>query len=227
MLIIFSLLILITTPWFLFLSLTYKIIAFVVLLALLVFKDKLNSKKLAIGLLIISVLLFLVSVGFGIKEIKTQVDIEREFASVGPLSKISGIFSNKYIESFRVSEDLLFQNLDFGNYFFAGHPRERLGVLEIQKFYAITIIFIFFGLIKVSKNLRLFLISAFIFSVSLAVLLKDTTPTGGFLTIPIFVFLMAIGLLNLSEDYGIKGKIILSISLIFLIVEGVISIGPI
>lgn len=45
----------------------------------------------------------------------------------------SKIFINKFVENYREKERILFQYLDFGNYLFAGHPRERWGVEEIYK----------------------------------------------------------------------------------------------
>jgi hypothetical protein len=209
----------------LYLNFPYKIINLFALGLILLIKDRFSLKILTIGFLAVSVLVFLASVIL-VPDIKTTVDQEREWASTGKFSKLSKVFSNKYVESFRTREDLLFQNLDFGNYFFAGHPRERLGIMEIQKLYAISIIFIVFGLIKVRKNLRIFLISFFVFSVALSVLLKDQTPNGNFLALPVLAILAASGLLSLVQDFGKWGKIVLAVSLLILCMEGVIFIGP-
>lgn len=225
-LILISSLFLITTPWFLFLNLPYKIISLITLGFVFLIKDKFNLKILTVILLVISVLIFAVSV-VRVPETKTRVDIEREWASTGKFKKVSSLFSNKYVQSFRVSEDLLFQNLDFGNYFFAGHPRERPGMVEIQKLYAVSVIFIIFGLIKIKNNLRLFLISFFVFAISLSVLLKDPSPKSSFLVLPVFAFLAATGLLSLVEDSGKWRKVVLVISLLIFCMEGVIFIGPV
>jgi len=223
--ILLSALFLVTSPWFLYLNNTYKIITFIALGFILFIKEKAYIKILSTTFLAISLFVLVTSVVL-IPEVKLAVDQEREWASNTSFSKLSGIYSNKYVQSFRTSEDLLFQNLDFGNYFFAGHPRERLGVKEIQKLYAATLILIFFGLTKIRKYLRIFLISFFLFAISLSVLLKNPGPEGNLLTLPVFSILGGYGLLSLIRDYGIKGKFLLSIMLLVILLEGVLLYKP-
>lgn len=226
MLILTSLLLLIVTPWFLSLSLSLKFVSFITLGVIVLIKDRIPLNIPSIVLFIASAVLILASV-IMIPDVKITVDIQRELASSTPFSKISGIFSNKYIESYRASEDLLFQNLDFGNYFFAGHPRERLGVTEIQKFYAIALFFIIIGFLNIKKDLRWLLSSLFLLAASLSVFFRDPGPSTNFLILPVMVFLGATGLLALSEKYGTLGKVILVVSVLIFCMEGVIFIGPI
>lgn len=67
-------------------------------------------------------------------------------------------------------EDNLFQNLDINQYFFAGHPLERWGYKEFEKFPFILLPFFLIGLFNLScqklinRNLLLFLIPLFIFT---------------------------------------------------------------
>src|SRR3989304_7182700 len=50
-------------------------------------------------------------------------------------SKLSSYFLNWPIEAVNKRMSVVMENLDIGNYFFAGHPRERVGLEERQKFF--------------------------------------------------------------------------------------------
>lgn len=221
MVIAVSLLILFASPWFYHLNIYLKLITVFTVAAifLLEIKNKITLKKPAIILFIISLLLIIASIT-PLPDVKTRVDIEREWASTSKLNNLAPIFSNKYIETYRTTENLFFQNLDFGNYFFAGHPRERVPI-DTQKLFAATLILIVIGLIKIKKDLRFFLMSFFIFAVSLSLFLKDRGPTGHFLILPIMAFLSGRGFTSLYKDYGTKGKIILTVTILLLIFEAI------
>lgn len=180
-------------------------------------KEKFNLRIVTALFFIISFLILIASVILT-GDTKTRVGQEREWAKESSLSSLSPFFSNKYIQSYRTSESLFFQNLDFGNYFFAGHPRERAGV-EIQKLFAAVLFLIIFGIIKIKPDLRLFLASVFIFAVSIPVFLRDSNPSGHFLALPVLAFLAGNGIMFLAKDFGTKGKVILAILLLIMFLE--------
>jgi len=73
---------------------------------------------------------------------KTVQQIEVDFNEVQILLNIAGICQKLN----------LLENIDIGNYFFAGHPRERVGVEERQKFFFFEFILFLIGL--TSPNLK-------------------------------------------------------------------------
>lgn len=63
------------------------------------------------------------------------------------------LFANKYVIAARLAQNKLFDNLDIGNLFFSGHPRERWGHEEMAKLPFALIPFIAIGLLHSSKKL--------------------------------------------------------------------------
>ena len=82
----------------------------------------------------------------------------------GPLDKI---FLNWPEELFNKKLEVVMENLDIGNYFFAGHPRERVGVKEVQKFFIfqflLFVLGFFNGKIGRYKNFLFFYTLAILF----------------------------------------------------------------
>lgn len=81
---------------------------------------------------------------------KISEDITRVHQNVqwqrGKLNPSNSIFLNWPLFFIGERMNIVFENLDIGNYFFAGHPRERVGVLEKQKFFFFEFILFLIGL---------------------------------------------------------------------------------
>ena len=93
--------------------------------------------------------LFAINLGDDIKEARSITVWERGKIAPSPVDKLFvnwiGVFINRRLS-------ILMENLDIGNYFFAGHPRERVGVEERQKFFFFEFILFLIGL--TSPNLK-------------------------------------------------------------------------
>lgn len=163
-------LLLLILPWHILLILNHSSYIFilntVIMLGILFSKKILTSFKRIGVFLIFSALVFYFLSTFVIpKYTNVEVDFQRTYASKTVLRIVSPIFSNKIIESYRVYEKKLFENLDFGNYFFQGHPRERGGVKEIPKFYISMLPLLILGLISQTPTFRWLFTSMLIFSI--------------------------------------------------------------
>ena len=99
-------------------------------------------------------LVFLVSLSIvNIPEnIKEKVDFQRNLVSGTMNPILVEIFSNKLVESYRHSQKLVFEEIDFGNYFFAGYPRQRWGVEEAQKFLPSILLLFLIGFFVVNQK---------------------------------------------------------------------------
>ena len=167
--IIFSLLVaslLLILPWHIFLILDKSPHIFILTAALLIgifFSKQILKKKVGIFLIFASLIFFFLSTLSIPPYTNVEVDFQRTYASKTPLKKVSSIFSNKIIESYRSYESKLFEDLDIGNYFFTGHPRERGN--ENPKFYPTMFLFFILGLISLSITYRYFFAGLLISSV--------------------------------------------------------------
>lgn len=142
-----------------------------ILLAAIVFRKRIgkNPKLLGIVLIFLSFFIFGLSLLKIPQELRVNVDQDRNIASRVETKLPARLFSNKFIESYRYRAGLVFENLDIGNYFFKGHPRERWGVEETQKLFIGFLPLLVVGLFKIKRETRLFLAGAFLFAaVSLA-----------------------------------------------------------
>ncbi len=103
------------------------------------------------------------------------------------------LFQNKLSLSVNKFETNLFQILDPNMYFFASHPRERVGVKEFSKFHFLFIpIFLigFFSLIKdTSKTIFIY---AF-FTIAISTLVKNSAYLGPVFVFPLIVSVLYIG----------------------------------
>lgn len=216
--IIFSLtsaLLLAILPWHLLLIKEHSPYVFILTIilifsTLLTQKIKTHLKKIGISLIIISAILFLISIIAVPKYTNVEVDFQRTYASLTKFKFLSTPFSNKFIESYRQRDNLLFQNLDFGNYFFTGHPRQRVGVKEIPKFYIFMMPLILLGITKLSFQTKWLVVSLLIFAVALPVPFNDKTIGSGSLLILPIILLSTLGLYSLKK----YAKILLSLILV-------------
>jgi hypothetical protein len=108
---------------------------------------------------------------------------------------LSRVFINKVTENYRARQEILFTNLDFGNYFFAGHPRERGGVEETQKLLIFTLPFIVLGILKIGNNKSKFLITWTIISLFVLTFFNLQGSQNLILILP-FIILASVGIIN-------------------------------
>ncbi|OGM15610.1 hypothetical protein A2985_04110 [Candidatus Woesebacteria bacterium RIFCSPLOWO2_01_FULL_43_11] len=110
-------------------------------------------------------------------------------------SRLNTYFLNWPVEVVNKRLSVVMENLDIGNYFFAGHPRERVGVEERQKFFFFQFVLFIIGFtsphLKKYKNFLIIysgvaILAVFVFQWRS---FEQTIP----LAIP-FVVLMALGL---------------------------------
>jgi hypothetical protein len=67
-------------------------------------------------------------------------------------SRLSPYFLNWPVDVVNKRLSVVMENLDIGNYFFAGHPRERVGLEEHQKFFFFQLLLLLIGF--TSPNLK-------------------------------------------------------------------------
>jgi len=79
------------------------------------------------------------------------------------------LFSNWPLIFIRRRMAIVMENLDIGNYFFAGHPRARLGVEEKQKFFFFQFLLFLIGF----TSLRVRKYAKFLLTYLLGILLAD------------------------------------------------------
>lgn len=139
-----------------------------------------------------------------IKEAHLQVEWER--GKILP-SFFDALFLNWPTQFVQQRLETVLENLDIGNYFFSGHPRERVGVTERQKFFFFEFLLLIIGFTNPDlKRYKKFLIIYSLVILSLTFLFKwrtfeETIP----LAIP-FIVVMALGLkqvLGWSKKYKI------------------------
>lgn len=141
------------------------------------------------------------------KEIKeAHLLVEWERGKVSP-SSLDVFFLNWPTKLIQQRLEVVLENLDVGNYFFSGHPRERVGITERQKFFFFQFLLLIIGFTSPDlKRYKKFLIIYSLIILSLTFLFKwrtfeETIP----LAVP-FVVVMALGLkqvLGWSKKYKI------------------------
>ena len=87
------------------------------------------------------------------------------------------------------------ENLDIGNYFFAGHPRERVGIVEKQKFFFFQFVLLLIGFTnkKIKKYKKFLVLYSLTALLAVFIFKWRTFEETVFLTIP-FIVVMALGL---------------------------------
>ena len=136
--------------------------------------------------------MFVINLREDIQESRTNVVWKRGKVTPSPLTVY---FLNWPREVVNQRLSVVMENLDIGNYFFAGHPRERVGVEERQKFFFFQFLLFIVGftspyLNKYKKFLVVYsglvLLAVFIFKWRS---FTETLPLA-----PPFIVLMALGL---------------------------------
>lgn len=158
---------------------------------------KLHYKNFLKYIILICVLIFCFSVVKNAGQAGARVDVERTEISVISRGLPVRFLSNKFIEGFRVAEKKLFENLDFGTYFFAGHPRERWGMPESNKIYLFMLPLIVFGISKIDKRL----------GIILAVWTFLAFFTSSILLLAPAVILISIGIVKISQNKQFSSKV--------------------
>lgn len=131
-------------------------------------------------------------IGREIQESRANVTWER--GKLDP-SALSTYFLNWPREVLNKRLSVVLENLDIGNYFFAGHPRERVGVEERQKFFFFQFILFVVGFTSyhLSKYKKFLLVYSTLALFALFIFqwrsFEQTLP----LAVP-FIVLMALGL---------------------------------
>lgn len=182
-------------PWHIQESRIYSegMLIFTFFLVFIILTSKLMLKKPQLFLsltLLFSIVMLLFSLFQFDKNLELRVNEERLLIK-DTQPTVARIFSNKAIESYRTRQDLFFQNLDLGNYFFAGHPRERWGVEETQKFYIVFLPIIFLGLLKNNPKLTKTIAASLILAVTLPVWLDRIPELNIFLIFPVLLLASA------------------------------------
>lgn len=164
---IVSTLLLSISPWHLQQSRIYSpgmLIFGVLMLMIYFFLKKGISINLASKVLLgIGFFLFIVGVLSPTDEARFATDVQRGIARGSVNTPLLKIVSNKFVETYRQRIGVVFEGLDFGNYFFEGHPRERWGIEESPKLILSLLPLIFLGLYSVGRQLKKFLLGWSIF----------------------------------------------------------------
>lgn len=137
-----------------------------------------------------------------INDAKVLVDWQRGKTEVFPFNEI---FVNWPEVLLRDRIGVIFENLDIGNYFFKGHPRERVGVEEKQKFYFFHLILFVFGFFsKEIKRFRKFLIIYTVIALIFAFIFKwrEANQTI-FFSVPL-ILIMGLGAKNIFLKIWIR-----------------------
>ena len=209
---------LISLPWLHYLDIRKTIFILILFWVILFFlpKIRLYGKTIGIGILALSAVIFLASIFIIPLEVRQTVELQRRTLDQSGLKVPKQIFVNKLVESYRYREGLLFENLDFGNYFFIGHPRERGGVTEVLKIWLAFLPLLVAGLIKVKLSVRWFTLSLGLLAIVIPVVLTDHSPEAGFLVIVPVAYLVAEGVIYLLNRRKREEILLGIISLLFL-----------
>ena len=95
------------------------------------------------------------------------------------------------IAFFRMQKNF-FENIDPNLYFFSNHPRERVGVKEIEKFPYIFLPFFLTGIYILTKKVAVNLYA--LFTLLIITILGSVNPAGPFIIFPLIVCYIACGL---------------------------------
>lgn len=161
--------------------------------------------------LYLGILLALICIIIPSKDLATRVNDQRLIVVSNSPKIISRAFINKVTENYRLRQQILFTNIDFGNYFFAGHPRERGGVEETQKLLLFTLPFIILSLFKIGSDKGNLLIIWTVVSLFVLTFFNLQGSQSLILILP-FVVLTSLGILE-----SLKTKNILLKGLVFLL----------
>lgn len=122
------------------------------------------------------------------------------------------------IAFFRIQKNLS-ENLDPNLYFFANHPRERIGYKEFDKFPYIFIPFFILGIIESVKlkNRNILYFSLFA-PLLLTSIIGNVNPMGPFSLFPFFSINIALGLRYITEKYRDLNLLAKKLGVLFFII---------
>lgn len=161
--------------------------------------------------LYLAILLALICIIVPSKDLATRVNDQRLIVTSNSPKIVSRVFINKVTENYRLRQQILFTNIDFGNYFFAGHPRERGGIEETQKLLLFILPFIISGLFKIGNKEGKPLVTWTVISLFVLTFFNWQGSQSLILILP-FIFLTSLGILE-----SLKTKNILLKGLVFLL----------
>ncbi|OGM30445.1 hypothetical protein A2630_01855 [Candidatus Woesebacteria bacterium RIFCSPHIGHO2_01_FULL_44_10] len=87
-----------------------------------------------------------------------------------------------------------FENLDINQYFFATHPRQRVGITEFEKFPYILLPFFIYGTYKSVKQKPWHTVGLALTPLALLAVIGNQNPLGPFSLLPIFAISTIVGL---------------------------------
>ena len=135
---------------------------------------------------------FYLSINQDIQSAKEEAHLKRSHVLNNNLSPL---FLNWPTEFLRDRLQIMMENLDIGNYFFSGHPRERGGVFEIQKFFMFQLVLLVIGLTNSKlRNFGKFLIIYSLCILLLSAIFKWREFDKTIFFMPPFILIMALGL---------------------------------
>lgn len=205
-----NLLVIVLNPWW------WVIIQRNILVGLLVFSLSLvvfvyffqsQSRILLLLLSILTAILFFISIGEAFDESifrNSALDIQQlnkrhEFYANGLgkvyTNRISLTYFNKFNLPLSKLQSNFFGNLDLNLYFFASHPRERLGVEEFEKYLPIFLPFFLLGFLYI---IYVPLSKILIYLIAISLVSSVFSPNynlGPVLFFPIINFMITIGLI--------------------------------
>lgn len=98
-------------------------------------------------------------------------------------------------------QENLFRSLDVNEYFFAGHPRERAGIREFEKFNFMLFPFFVLGLyMAIIKKYTQLLIGLIILYLILGIIGTDNY-LGAFILYPVFTIFITLGIMKIFKNY--------------------------
>ena len=159
-----------------------------------------NYRSISYWFFVISFLLFAFSIFSFPTGIKNEVDYRRNLIKEKVANTISRIYSNKLVESYKYKEKLLFENFDFGVYFFGGFPRERWGVEEYKKLLVTFLPFLIIGLIALKRNPVLISVTAFTGVSYVLAASEIRVGSFGLLFLLIFIPIISYGIYQLGKS---------------------------
>lgn len=156
------------------------------------------------------------------KDIKSAKQIAHEQRADIKNNSFSRIFVNWPTVFLKERINIIMENLDISNYFFSGHPRERVGVFEIQKFFFFQFILLLIGFSNPKiRSFGKFLIIYSLVVLCLTFIFKWREFDKSLLLAPPLILIMALGfekIFNLQK----KWITIFSLLMIFEVLSGLI-----
>ncbi|NMD00333.1 MAG: phospholipid carrier-dependent glycosyltransferase, partial [Bacteroidales bacterium] len=184
------------------------------LLFLSVFKDVSITKN---KIIVAVIFLGLASIFIPTKNLAIKVNDQRLLVSSNSPKILSKIFINKITENYKQKEKIMFSSFDFGNYFFVGHPRERVGLEETQKLFIFMLPLLLIGIFKIKDEKNILLLWT-VLSLFLILLFEWQGSETLLLSFPLVV-LTSCGLISLFGQKDKTYKYILFLITVFALFE--------